>query len=352
MQLVSEYRRVAQMMSFAGSMQWNLVVMREDLLSRIEHSPDQDLKNCTKDLLKRFAAWTQPLQTVEAAALFEEYGEAVCLLEIKSRGAVKGLKVRRLSTQPRAKVGLKTPDIECTMPDGEIFYIEIKVLDMAGNHIAAKELIEDAFENRIEMEQRFEPSTTFSRPLVISPHGKGALGRPRAALLDNYIRRVNSNVKKAQVTVGPTFLLIFDARIPLSTYDSSCLAPAYYQLPRGTKQILPGECVSGDWWHVGFGESGDLLLGESEFEGKGNLGGRLRADGVLVSHPYLFGLSVLSQMHSKAELRLFTLAQTERSDLPETERFEAFEPDTAANFFSDAFNDARNSGGWQYQTRT
>ena len=348
MSLTAEYHRVQQMMSEASSFQWNAFLLREDVLKRIEASTDADLKACAAAIAKRFAAWTQPEQMVEPSALFEEYGEALCLIELKQRAVPRGCVVTRLASGARAKQGLRTPDIKCTGPDGD-FYIEVKVLDMVGGQYAAKSLAGEAFDNEVELAGRMKPGVNFGKPLEIAPLGKHGRRRTHAEDLDDYIRKIGGNIKRKQLTVGPTFMLVVDARAPLRCYAPSCLVPAYFQAARHPSLGMAGECVSGDWWQVGFGHSGDLILGESEFEGKGNLEGRQQANGILVDHPYLLGLSVLSQKSSEPEFRINTLAQSDRCELPAEEKFEAFDAADTAFLFSDHYNDRRNSYGFKFQ---
>jgi hypothetical protein len=351
MALLTELNRIRRMMANASSFQWNEFLLRENVLERLEASPELDLKASVAQLAKRFAAWTQPEQTNEAAQLFEEYGEAYCLLELKVRGMKKGCVVTRLSAGGRAKRGLKTPDIHCTGPDSD-FFIEIKVLDMVGGQSAAKQLVTESFENAVELDARLKPGVNFGKPLELAPLGRHGRHRTHAENIDDYIRRISGNIKKKQLTVGPTFLLVVDMRVPLNCYSPSCLVPTYFQQAPYPSPDFPGECVSGDWWQVGFGRTGNLVLGRSEFEGKGNLQGYQRADGILVDHPYLFGLSVFThEMHDR-DVRIHTLAQSDRMNLPTEETFDAFDPGDTAWLFSDAYNDAHNSYGFRYQLQT
>jgi hypothetical protein len=348
MSLSEELVRVGQMLASASTAQWGAFLMTEEVLDEIESSSDADLQACARDLHAKFKAWKQPQQVREAGELFELYGEALALVELKRRAAARGLIVTRLDPRRRAAKGLKTPDIQCVSPDGT-FFIEVKVLDMAGGHSSANELLRQAFENEVELESRLKPGVNFGNPLEIAPHGRGKLDH--SELLDNYVRRIGSNIKKEQVTLGPTFLLVVDLRIPLDCFEPTCLVPVYFHEKAYPQPNSKGECVSGDWWQIRFGRTNDLILGQSEFEGKGNLKGRQRANGILVDHPYLFGLTVLAGQLSSPECRIHTLAQTERGTLPDSASFQGMDPNDAASFFSDARNDARNTHGWKYQSR-
>jgi hypothetical protein len=144
--------------------------------------------------------------------------------------------------------------------------------------------------------------------------------------------------------------MLFGQRLPLDTDDPSCLVPSYFFEAAYPTEQFPGECVSGDWWHIGFGHIGDQILTQSEFEGKGNLGGRMSREGVLVTHPYLMGLSIFSRLMSGTDFRVHTLAQTDR-DLAGPFRFDDINPSDAAAVFSDAHNDCRNGPGVSYQMR-
>lgn len=343
--LVSEYDRIRTMISAAEILQMNEVLMDRAELEELEASADGDVLKCCNALESAFKAWKRPLDHVEAAAAFEAYAEAVVLKELQKKSARYGFRVRRVAEQKDAK----TPDFECVGPE-ERFFIELKTLDMTGGIWSAKGLAERAFENQVRLDARRRPGVTFGEPLEIAPFGDKVGPLMSAAVLDIYIDRVNNNIAKSQVTTGPTFLMIFGQRLPLDTDDPSCLVPTYFFEAAHPTEEFPGECVSGDWWHVGFGRLGDQILTQSEFEGKGNLGGRLGRDGVLVAHPYLIGLSIFGRLMSGSQFRIYTLAQTDR-DKADPFRFEEISPGDAAAVFSDAYNDNRNGPGVFYQFR-
>ena len=333
------------MIAAAATLQMNEVLLDRTELEELEATADIEVLKCCKALEIAFKSWKRPLDHVEAAAAFEAYAEAVVLKELQKKSARYDFQVRRVPEQTNAK----TPDFECIASD-EKFFIELKTLDMAGGIWSAKNLAERAFENQVELDARRRPGVTFGEPLEIAPFGHKVGPLMSAAVLDAYIDRVNSNVSKAQVTTGPTFLMIFGQRFPLDTNDPSCLVPSYFFEAAYPTEDFPGECVSGDWWHVGFGRIGDQILAQSEFEGKGNFGGRLARDGVLRSHPYLMGLSVFGRLMSESTFRVYTLAQNDRGQVDQFQ-FEDIDPSNAAAVFSDAYNDCRNGPGISYQLR-
>lgn len=348
MDLLSEVNRIREMITLSSTFSWNEFLIREDIISRVQESSDADILLYRDSLGEKLRAWTRAEQMQESGAVFEVYGEVACLLELQDRAAPKGCSVRRFPAGPRAKVGLATPDFVATGPDGD-FYIEVKVLDMAGGQWAGRSLAYKSLENHAELDARLKPGVNFSAPLEIAPLGESDPSK-YSLVIDNYIQRICSNIKKAQLSVGPTFLMIFDARIPLDNFEPTCLVPCYFD---NTLAIsgLEGECLSGDWWQVALGQSGDLILGRSEFEGKGNLRGRQQANGVLVDHPYLLGLSILSQKMSAPKPTINTLTQISRENLSEEEQFLGFDPSDTAYLFSDNYNDSKNSYGFKYQVK-
>jgi hypothetical protein len=344
-----EFERIRKMLGSVSALSWVALNMNGDRLDMIEASTDPDLRSYAANLAKALKAWRRPEDKDAASTLYELYAEAIALQELKSRAQQKGFTIRR--TPPSGKPGVKTPDFECECSDG-LFYIEVKTPDIVGGVYATATIMREAQNHSAELKSRLQPGVNFGEPLEIAPHGEGAANGPYAEIIESYTRRILNNVKKAQLTYGPTVLLVYDGRLSLDTRDPTCLVPTYFfEAPKPTAD-WPGECVSGDWWHVGFGRVGNQILIRSEFEGKGNLGGQLRADGLLIEYPSVLGLAIMSGgKWSEPELAIYTLAQTWRSELPDDEKFQYIDPCSAAYLISDAYNDRANGNGCRYQVR-
>ena len=342
-----EFERIRKMLGSVDALSWVAVNINEDRLAMIEASADTDLKRYADDLAKALKAWQQPQDKEAASALYETYAEAIALHELKTRAQQKEFTIRR--TPPPGKPGVKTPDFECKSSDGR-FYIEVKTPDIVGGVYATDAIMREAQNKSAELKSRLRPGINWGE-LEIAPHGEGAGNAQYAEIIGEYARRILNNIKKNQLTYGPTVLLVYDGRLSLETRHPTCLVPTYFlEGPKPTTD-RPGECVSGDWWHVGFGRVGNQILRRSEVEGAGNLAGQLRSDGVLIEHPYLLGLTIMTGgKWSEPELSIYTLAQTERRELPSGEKYN-IDPCCAAYLISNAYNDASNGEGYRYQVR-
>ncbi len=347
--LRTEFGRIQEMLGSVSALSWVAINVNGDLLDMIQASTDTDLKNYVTELAKALSAWTQPEDMAAASSFYEIYAEAITLHQLKIRAANKGFTIRR--TPAPTTSGVKTPDFECDSNFGR-FYVEVKTPDIAGGVFATGDIMREALDNRIELESRIRPGVTWSKPQVISPYG-AEIGRGLYSdIIEVFTKKILNNVKKDQVTFGPTILLVYDGRLSLDTRHQTCLVPSYFYEALKPTPEWPGECVSGDWWHVGFGRVGNQFLTRSEFEGKGNLGGQLKTDGILVEHPYLLGLAIMSGgKWSQPDPTIYTLAQTTRRNLPEGESFEQIDAACAADLISDAYNDSSNGNGCRYQLR-
>jgi hypothetical protein len=271
-------------------------------------------------------------------------------LELQKRAVARGFTVIR--TPPAQTKGVQTPDFACEK-DGVRFYIEVKTPDIVGGIYAADDMANDILESRADLDGRKKPGVTFGKEVELRPHGN--MDGQNATLIDALIRRICNAVKRQQLTYGPTILLVFTGRLPLDTYEPCCLVPAYFRPSPPVKSgssAFPGECESGLWWYIGYGQPGDQILGRSDFEGKGNLAGRVANHGVLVQHSYLIGLSVMSKPWSSSAYRIHSLANSERKALPGDEQFGECDPEEAVCAISDGWNAQDNGNGIRYQMRT
>ena len=92
---------------------------------------------------------TELFDAVAYSQFFEIYGEAITLQYLRSR---PGLQAGRVE---ESKVpGEGRPDFVCKCDGGEIFYVEVKSLDIVSGEFRHREMMNDALDVQIELEER------------------------------------------------------------------------------------------------------------------------------------------------------------------------------------------------------
>ncbi len=79
---------------------------------------------------------------------FEIYGEIIAYLHLR---ACKCVQTDRLAERK----GTKTPDFKCTLPDGKIFFIEVKSLDVVDGVPKNLAMLDDDLDAKAELENQF-----------------------------------------------------------------------------------------------------------------------------------------------------------------------------------------------------
>jgi hypothetical protein len=352
--LIREKHRIDSLIADAETFHWGLLNIDEGQLKGLEASADADVQKYARNLLKAMQAWKAVHDLDTAGALYELYAEGIALRELKQRAAVSGAFTVKRFNAPKDPDGKrpKAPDFECTCEFG-VFYIEVKTPDIVEGVFATRRMMVEAAANNERLRKSLKRGVNVGEPQVISPHGEGASGKLHAELIDAYRGRIDNNMKKCQLTYGPTIVLVYDGRIGLDLKDATCLTPAYFDADAHPTPLYAGQCVTGDWWRVGFGRVGDTILAPPGFPGKSDLSGVLQSNGLLVDRPYLLGLAAMTGGRwQERDLKIFTLGQTNRAIVEDPAlRFENMPPDAIASLFSDAYNDAADSVGGLYQVR-
>jgi hypothetical protein len=157
-------------------------------------------------------------------------------------------------------------------------------------------------------------------------------------LLDKAYR----NIKKGQFSAGPTFLFLNLEMLSLFGETPVSLACCSYQ------PGLVASCVSGELWHVAFGQPEHLILDMPKFEGKPSVVGAPDAQGILERHPELLGLGILV---ADLDLRhkVYLLHRSVCPSGPSRKPYLAEATyDKVTAKLSDTRNDDLNSAAWKY----
>jgi hypothetical protein len=338
MQLRTEALRIQQMIS-AITTNWAMFRMEAPILDLIEAGAangDKVLKQTMRDLLPSLKAITkvEDYNTINQA--YEFYAEAAAYLLLKDRGLLL------TRTEGTGGHGEKRPDFRCDHPNGT-FYIEVKTLDFQDGWIRHKEVALDALESKAELDARARaPGVHIGNPIEISSHRPGTDSVNR---IETIIKKIKGNVKKDQLNYGPTILIVDLSRLLCDADDPSSLVPVYFD---ETAQ----SCVSGELWHVGFGEVGDCIFVRPEFEGKSNLGGKLKETGVYVDNPELMAIAFIVRPLSDPP-KIFALQKLtpDFSSLPNKTALDEFKIGEILYKVCDSYNDDCNERAFDKQVR-
>lgn len=332
-----EFLRAAQMLS-GLTVTMPMALMTGERVDEIEKRAPTDatLTALNEELRKKLKAVTRPEDYTQMGQAYEAYAEASFWLAMADRG------VNLERTPGTGQLNQKRPDFVHHHKAGDI-YFEVKALEIAAPLTRHKELAHEALENAADIEERArQPGVHFGEPLEIS----GPLpGMPLAERLSATIDKIVNNVKPGQIHYGPTVLVVDLGRLETIPYGPSSLLPVFFH------DKPPAEsCVSGELWHIGFGNPGERLYGLPEFDGKSNLAGRQDREGILISYPGLMAITFMHPRWSKAP-ELFTLwnPNFDRGRLANRLTLSEHDVEHFLNSFSDGLNDTRNEGGWPYR---
>jgi hypothetical protein len=245
-----------------------------------EHAhSDFDFATFVDQLCRKLGEVTSPPDANRYGQFFEIYGEAIVLLELRS----KRIKVRRV---PERDVSM--PDFECETEDGRKFFIEVKSFDVVDGSFRQREMMRDSLETEIELEAQARAGKQIAMAeREIAPYRRfGADLRydpcSLRLVIDTLRNKFMQAFKQSQFAQGPTFALAIVDRLVLPGAAQS-LAP-YYHDP-----ALGGGVVSGVLWQASYGLPGGQILRLPEFEGKPANDGNLTEPGIFVDDTKPFG---------------------------------------------------------------
>lgn len=290
-----------------------------------------------KDLVAKIGPKTKTFDVIAYSQFFEIYGEAITLQYLRSRPGLQAGRVEESKVQ-----GESRPDFICKFEDGEMFYIEVKSLDIVGGEFRHLEMMNDALEVQADLDERRKEGrrVTFAEG-VIAPYkalGKTTDYDPRSLKLavDTLRNKCRSAFKPSQFGFGPTFALAVVDRL-IVPGGRNALAPYYYD------PFHSGCCVSGVLWHVAYGRIGTPIFRLPDFEGKPTLEAHLMTDGLYADDNQPFhgeGLIVLDT-HGGRRVA-YGLASSAASPEP----WSSDRTEDVLRLICEAQNDARNSSAY------
>ncbi len=226
---------------------------------------------------------TGPEMEEDVGSFIDRYGEALAYWRLSKRGVL----VERIKEQH----GVQTPDFTATGDSGK-FFVEVKTPRIVANDpglprgwTAHEVMVYDSLNARMAMEASAQRPGAHFGELAIDPYrpslNAGFTGPvvptkrlSSAQRVNILVRKIEAMIKPEQFSSGPTVLLVPLLRLPLDIDHPSAIVPGYFD--------EASECVvSGEWWHVGWGQTGDPMLGFPDFPGATNLADRLDRHGIM-----------------------------------------------------------------------
>lgn len=185
----------------------------------------------------------------------------------------------------------KSPDFKFQTANITV-YIENKALNMTGGNLTHAAIMEEAFKNKVNMEEKLESSEggIAACEQVIQPYryagGNNYDPDSTRLVIETLTHKATQNLKEDQFSYGQTLLLL-DLSGQLLLHDSALEHSQHF-----FTDTSANNCVSGELWHLAFGNIGDPISKHIEFDGLSNNDGELQTSGLLVSNSWIRGLII------------------------------------------------------------
>lgn len=206
------------------------------------------------------------------------YSEAYIFSKLRSLVAIKKIQEKKS----------KTPDYVIRFRGKDIF-IELKSLNMLEGTIKHKRIMEESLDSKIAAENQIHNGSKvgFGEQEIqpyLTQNNKEYDPRSVRLVIESLIDKINQNIKTEQYSSGDTVLLVdLSDQLPLISKPLEAIQKRYHEK-------LGDTFVNGELWNVAFGKLNDEILRPAEFKGANNLDGKLKKEGILISHPYIKGL--------------------------------------------------------------
>lgn len=177
----------------------------------------------------------------------------------------------------------KTPDYKVHFQDSDI-YIEMKSLNMFEGVYKQKTIMQSAFNNKVKIESEIKNGANFASSVQeIAPY-KSNTEDSIKTVIESLIDKINQNVKSGQYEHDTVLLIDFSNQLTLLSPTKLAVLEHYHDTETNSD-------VSGELWHVAFGEYGKQLKNIVKFEGDDrNKHQVLEKDGILTEHSFIKGL--------------------------------------------------------------
>lgn len=284
MQLWKHILPLQQQVSDYGTSALLLYLTRERIEKIEEASRSDDVVKKYINKLKNLAerAVSLPDQVQHQIELKEVFSEALMYVRLKSKGTVE--RINEVKDQKR-------PDFKFTS-NGASSFIEVKALNMTGGAQIHKAIQDEGLENKASMQGELQSGKrqVAFREQEIQPYATagGEAYDPHSTrfVIETLVRKVEQNLKKDQFALGDSILLI-DLCQQLLLHDS-----AEEHSKKNFLDATTVNPVSGELWHLAFGEVDQAITKHISFKGESNEDGKLLLPGILSAHVYVKALVV------------------------------------------------------------
>ena len=277
-------RYLREVHSYSGvSVEYTLSCMDLGWIRRLEDEAvaDPTMHSFVKEMSHHFENKGGRPKTEVYRQVFDAYSEGlICQLFRDKVG-------ERLTITKVDASKSSAPDFHCVLSPEKMgdepleFYIEVKSLDLADAPHRLKEMLEEQLDTQLSLETQLKNGAKIAMAESEIAPNRGVGGDPDydpwsvGKNIEFIAQKASSNFKNKQFALGPTFALVNLLRVDMMGQGLGTLAPVFYHDYGG------GGCESGVLWNVAFGATGDPVYRRPEFEGKGDVEGRLKRDGVL-----------------------------------------------------------------------
>ena len=278
------------------------------------------LKDSCQDMLHYYNELKKYIVQTRKNALFDLFGtysEAFIYILFKK----KEIDIKRLQATNHS-----LPDFECNYND-KTFYVEVKNLNVEGGIDSVKELEQQSAKNNKEKKRNKDTKNVVISELEIRSFSSLCKGD----IIEKTINKMNQNYKSSQFKNGITIPIYNLSLLNLYINDNE-LTPVFQKEKEIESSVL---------WNVFFGESGNFIYEEEDFEGAGNIGGRQAIDGFLKQRKNVAGSMCFSD-NLEGEMHVYGFYNTQsNNDLVEN----------IINIVSDRkYNTEKNSREFLYKT--
>ena len=211
-------------------------------------------------------------------------------------------------------------------------FVEMKSLAFSGGNLQYMQVQKNSLESNISLEEQRNRGKQFCFSCYeVSPFGDKGYGL--TAEIEEIIRKINNNIKREQFQYGNGYdtLLWVDLSQFIFPFQMEECLPAYPDLKR--------KCTTtGRLWMIAFGEEGDRVFSNCEYEGKSNFDIKLSLPGIMNTHDYIKGMIFCSGTKI-GEKRLYGFYRHKEENLT---------TNVLLNQLCEFCNDDQNSSGFKY----
>jgi len=285
---------------------------------------DQFVNNKKSNILNLIKGVNIDKGLSQLGSAFDEYREGMVYLMLKS-------KFQKVEKVPEGEK--RTPDFKIDISIDSAIYAELKTMSFADGNLNYLTVMKEGLQSQIDIEGQIKEGKRVAFGITsIAPWRKSNRDYDPYSILfaiETLIEKIEQNIKKGQFSMGNTVLIV----------DTKQLAMPNSYMEGGVPVYIGGmyySLISGVQWNVSFGKMGHMIYRSIEFEGKENVDGELKRNGILHNREWIKAICFIT--HTSKDVKITGLHRHgEKSDA--VLHF--------LNQFCDFVNDELNTNGWE-----